>query len=189
MADELGFDLEAPDLRRFLDHLKEFNPALARELRKELRASGDAIIAEQRAILSGPKPGSVKKVGTRPVLIRPKNGRSPYIAQRNIYESGVSSNRSRGMRNEIKAGLKTRISTSATKQGINIRTTKAGAPMSIPWQSAIFHHPVFSSPRQKATWAYQKGQPYFWSPVLRGYVQVRARVADAIDRALQKISD
>lgn len=49
MAD--SFDIEAPDLRKFISDVKEVDPRLATAFRRELRRSGDEIIAAQKGEL------------------------------------------------------------------------------------------------------------------------------------------
>lgn len=43
-----GFDIEAPDLRSLIQDVKAFDPKMATALRRELRRSGDEIIAAQK---------------------------------------------------------------------------------------------------------------------------------------------
>lgn len=188
----LEFNLETPDLKRLLAQIKELNPKLATDLRRELRQSGDAIISEQRKILAGPKPGRVRVSGSAYRLIRPKNGAKPYLAKRNTYEEYEAGNRSRGMRQKISAGLRTVVSTGKTRNGVTIRTSKSKAPMSIVYQSKRFRHPVFASESlggHSGAWVYQRGMPYFWDPIEREFVHVRQRVVDAINRALDQLGE
>lgn len=51
MADGIEFDIDAPDFRRLIQQVREVEPRLATALRRELRRSGDSIIARQRAEL------------------------------------------------------------------------------------------------------------------------------------------
>lgn len=46
------FDIEAPDFRTLFARLKEVEPKMATALRRELRQSGDTIIAQQRDLLA-----------------------------------------------------------------------------------------------------------------------------------------
>lgn len=178
--------LEAPGLKGFLDHVKGVDPTLARDLRRELRSSGDDIIAEQRAILRGPRPGSIRKTGQKLKLIVPSDGGRPYIAKRNVFEYGSASSRaSTGMREQIADGLHTRVTTGARRQSITVRTNSAKAPLSRVWEKKRFRAPNFGS---RTAWHDQRGQPYFWLPVKGGYERVQQRVADAIDRVLRELA-
>ena len=191
MADEFEFDLDAPDIKGLLEHVKGFSPSLARDLRREFRRAGDEIIAAQKAELDKPLPGNERVSGKQLRLIKPK-GRAAYLALRNVYEhKDTGRGGHTGMREAIKAGLRTTVSTGKTRQGLKIRTTRSKAPMSIVWQSRRFRHPVFaieSFGGHDGAWVYQKGQPYFWSPITGHMVQVRKRIADAIDHALLEIA-
>lgn len=55
MADA-EFDIEAPDFRTLIARVKEFDPKMATVLRRELRQSGDGIIAAQRELLAADGP-------------------------------------------------------------------------------------------------------------------------------------
>lgn len=189
MADGIQFDIDAPDLRSLLQHLRDADPQLATALRRQLRESGDAIIAEQRQILSGAKPGGIRKSGSRLRLVRPRNGRRPYFARRNVYETdeaktgGVSN-----LRDQISSGLRTRVVAGKSRQSVSIKTTgprAGGYNMAVVWQKAMFRHPVFGS---SDAWVYQQGQPYFFEPIRNQYDTVRDRIAGAVDEALRRIA-
>jgi hypothetical protein len=51
VTEGVSFDIDSPDLRSLLTALKEVEPKLATDLRRELRRSGDAIIGKQRDAL------------------------------------------------------------------------------------------------------------------------------------------
>lgn len=188
-AGEFEFDIDAPDLRVLLDHLKAVEPKLATALRRELRASGDSIIAEQRAILNGAKPGSVRVARSELRLIVPKNGRKPYFAKRNVFDVGADKTGGvSDLRDKIAAGLKTRVVAGASRQSVSIKTTgprNGSYNMALVWSRSMFRHPVFGD---TSKWVYQKGQPYFWSPAKKGIVQVRERIAAVVDEALARLS-
>lgn len=185
----LSFDIEAPDLQSVLAGLKEVNPRLATNLRRELRASGDEIIAAQRAILAK-RPGRVTGSEKKLRLITPRNGDRPYFAFRRTYqtgdarEGGVSN-----LRSAIAAGLRTRVSTGTTRQGVEVKTTgprNGAANMARVWQTRQFRHPVFGDPSR---WEIQNGQPYFFGPVndeLR--TLMRERIERAVTDALNAIA-
>lgn len=182
------FELDTSNLREVLAAAKEFSPALARDLRRELRTVGDDIIAGQRQILAGPLPGSVAVVGQRTRLVVPSDGRRPYRRTVNVYEERerVARDRKKGMRSKIAAGLKTRVVTGKTRQGVSVRTTRSiSGVMANVWQARRFRHPVFS--HAGSTFVDQLGQPYFWGPAVAGREQAAKKVEDAIAATLDKM--
>jgi hypothetical protein len=190
MAGGVEFDIDAPDLRTLLQALREVEPKLATALRRELRRAGDVIIADQRDILAGPKPGSIAVTGKRWRLVRPKNGGTPYLARRNVYEEGES--REGGvsnLRDQISRGLKTRVVAGKTRQSVQVRTTGPNADgynMALVWNKRLFRHPVFG--HAGSTFVYQQGQPYFFAPIQKNQAEVRDRIAAAADDAIRSIT-
>lgn len=184
-AGGLSFDIETPDLRGLLDGLKEIDPKLATNLRRELRRSGEQIIAEQKKVLSGRPPrvgSSTKKLR----LISPRNGDRPYFAFRTTYQPGDT--RTGGvsnLRDKIAAGLRTRVSTGKNRQSIEVKTTgprNGGFNMARVWQSAQFRHPVFGNTND---WSTQFGQPYFFGPVTDELRELmRTRIGEAVEDAI-----
>ncbi|QIK83111.1 hypothetical protein [Sanguibacter sp. HDW7] len=187
-AASLDFELDTGNLREVLDAAKAFSPKLARELRKELRQVGADIIAEQTKILSGPLPGSVAVTGTKTRIVVPKNGRAPYRRTVNVYEERqrTARDRKRGMRKAIAAGLKTRVVTGKTRQGVAVRTTRSAsgsAPVQA-WQSRRFRHQVFST----GTYVDQLGQPYFWGPAITGRDAAMKKIDAALAAAITEMT-
>lgn len=188
MADDapisVELDLDEP-LGDLLRRLKEVNPRIARDLRRDLRRSGDQIIAAQHAILDGPLPGNATVTGKTTRLVVSRDGRRAYRRSVNTY-GDVATGRGghRGMREGIKRSLSTRVSTSATRQGINIRASRrVGGVMVNTWQATRFRHRVFATD----VWLIQKGQPYFWGPVLAGWATARRNIEKALDDAITQI--
>jgi len=176
-----GFTIEAENLREILGALKEFEPKLARDTRRELRKVGDEIIAEQRSLLGGAPPPRIAVTGAKTRLVVPKDGRAPYFRKVNVYEERERGMRdyNRGMRKKIGEGLKTAVSTGQRSSGVTIRTNRrAGGEMSQVYQSRKFRHPVFGT--AGSTFVYQQGVPYFWGPAYKG----AGRAADAVDTIL-----
>jgi hypothetical protein len=179
-APEVSIDVS--NLREVLTAARDYSPALARELRKRLRSSGEEIIAEQRSILDGPLPGNAAKAGSRIKLVVPRDGRAPHLRKVNVYKDvATKRNRSTGMRERIKASLKTRVVAGKSRQGVNVRAdTRVGGVMAVQWQARRFRHPVFGT----GTFADQKGQPYFWGPAIAGRDKAAERIKQAIDDAV-----
>ncbi|MFD6093650.1 hypothetical protein ACFWGN_16150 [Oerskovia sp. NPDC060338] len=99
----------------------------------------------------------------------------------NVYEERerTARDRKKGMRRKIAAGLKTRVVTGKTRQGVSVRTTRSiSGPMANTWQAKRFRHPVFS--HAGSTFVDQAGQPYFWGPAVAG----RERAVQQIDAAI-----
>ncbi len=183
----LDFELDTGNLREVLAAVKEFSPKLARELRRSLRSVGDDIIADQRQLLTGKLPGSVAVTGTRNRLVVPKDGRKPYMRKVNVYEERerVARDRNRGMRKAIGAGLKTRVVTGKTRQGVSVRTDRRiSGPMAQAWQAKRFRHPVFST----GEYVNQLGQPYFWGPAVAGRDAAAKKIDEAIAAAITEMT-
>lgn len=191
MAEESGFTLDTSNLREVLAEVRQASPALARQLRKRLRGTGEEIIAEQRSILDGPLPSGIRRTGTRYRMVRPRNGRARYMHKVATFEDvEVGRRRSRGMRAGIKKSLKTRVVAGRTRQGVNVRAERrVGGVMVNAWESRRFRHPVFGDTTGERAWVDQKGGPYFWGPAMRGRDAARQRIGRAIDDALAEISD
>lgn len=187
-AADLGFELDVSNLREVLGAVKDFSPALARKLRKELRGTGDEIIADQGRILDGPLPPGVAVAGKRTRLIVPQDGRKPYFRRVNVYEereAAARNRKSRGMRRDIKQALKTRVVAGKTRQGVQVRANSKNSPMTHAWQAQIFRHPVFS---HTGRFVHQRGQPYFWAPAVKGRDRAAIKVDQAIAAALAEMS-
>ena len=184
MAGEgVDVDIEYPDLHALISALKDVDPKLATNFRRELRASGDIIIAEQRRVLAQ-RPGRIRRSGKTLRLIQSR-GKKPYFAFRNTYssdaprEGGVSN-----LRDKIAAGLKTRVTATDKRQSIEIRTSgprQGGYNLARVWQKSRFRHPIF----QTGQWMDQAGQPYFFEPATKEFRDLmRERIQTAIEQAL-----
>ncbi|WP_309129479.1 hypothetical protein [Microbacterium sp.] len=182
------FEFELPDLRALFADLKAVAPKLATDVRRDLRGTGSDIIAQQRRILSGPRPGSIHKTGSTLRLVVPRNGRKPYLAIRNTYETGDP--REGGvddLRSKIRAGLKTSVTSGKTRSSIQIKTTgprNDGYNMAKVWQARRFRHPIFGA----LGWMDQQGQPYFWEPAYDGVEDMQRKVQTILDNAVTTLS-
>lgn len=181
MADSVSFTVEPINLREILAELREVDPKLANGLRREFRRAGDEILAAQRAALSKRPPrvgGSTRTLR----LIRPRNGRKPYLAIRREYHEGQT--RTGGvsqLRSKIAGGLRVRTIASARRQAIEFKSSgprNGGANMARVFEKRMFRHPVFNN---GSAWVPQYGQPYFFKPVND---DMRRRMADRIERAI-----
>ncbi|MCC2030614.1 hypothetical protein [Microbacterium allomyrinae] len=189
MSKVTGAVPDPESLRDRLKSLREFPPKVRTGVRRELRAVGDEVIAEQRAILSGPLPSGTAKTGWRHKRVEKKSrGKGTgkfYLVKVNTYSDAAvrDGGRSTGMRDGIKAGLRTRVVTGKTRQGIEIKTTGPkvdGFNQAKVWNKRRFRHPVFGN---KEKWADQKGQPYYRRPIMDGRDDLLRRTEEILNRA------
>lgn len=190
MTGELGLDVDTASLRSVLQALKQIDPKLATNLRRELRESGEEIVAAQRAELAERAP----KVAGRSEswrLITPKRGkngkaRRPYLARRVDYHAGATRvGGDSDLRQQIADGLRTRVVTGAKREGVEVKTTGpriGGSNMARVWQKKQFRHPVFGG----EGWAVQFGHPYFFGPVTD---HLRYRMQDRVKKAIDAAVD
>lgn len=172
------------NLREIIANCKAVSPALARDLRRSLRQSGQEIIADQKTELSKPSRGMAVKTGQRLKMVGGKGGKKQYLRAVNVYkEQAAGRSRSTGMREAIKAGLKTRVVAGKTRSGVSIKAQRpAGskAPMPAAWNSKVFRHKVFGTDE----WVSQYGNPYWWDPIKNGSAEAKKRIEQAINDAL-----
>lgn len=189
MAGDVSIDIDSPDLRGLFEHVRQFDAGLAAELRRRLRRSGDEIIAAQRAVLAGAKPGSVRRVGTRIRRVTPKN-RASYLAVRAVLETGADrEGASSRLRQRIAQGLSTRVVTGSRRQSVLIRTSgprEGGYNLALLWEKRIWRHPVFGN---RNAWVYQQGRPYFYDPIRDRVVKMQNDIADAVQTILDRIGN
>ncbi|ALV43117.1 hypothetical protein AU252_19755 [Pseudarthrobacter sulfonivorans] len=179
--------ITSPNILEALARAKEIGPAVQRNLRRSLRGVGDDIIKDQKAILSGAKPGVARKAGMRVKKVKRGGTGKVYLRAVNVYKAEAASrSRSTGMRNRVKASLKTRVVAGATRSGISIRADKSvGGVMVKGWNKQVIRHPVFHDPDKiQQTFVSQFGQPYWWEPIKRGRIDAKDKALRAIDDAL-----
>lgn len=175
---------DAASLRALLKDFNDMPPKVKTATRRELRSTGDDIIAAQRAILDGPLPAGVAVAGkTTTLAFNKKSGRF-YTRKLNVYADREvkRGGRSTGLREGIKAGLVTRVVTGTTRQGIDVRTQNSKGQMSTGWNAARFRHPVFGN---RERFVYQSGQPYFFAPIFAGRAALIARAIDILNDAVE----
>lgn len=182
---------DAESLRRLLSGLKDLPPKVRTGTRRDLRGVGSDVIKEQRGILSGPLPSGTTKVGFTHKVVHARRKGKFFVVKKNLYEDAEVKRKrpSRGMRDKIAAGLRTRVATGARYQGIDIQTTgpRAGDPkfnQAKFWNKGRFRHPVFGN---RAKYVDQKGQPYFFGPVIRGRDEMVRRAGEILARTVDEI--
>ena len=179
------FNIDVPDLHGFLDRVRSYDTKLATAVRRQLRESGDSIIAAQRAILAE-KPGTVTRVGKRWRLVTSRHG-APQLVLRDVYRIGPSSSGGVGdLRARISQGLRTRVTAGKTRQSVSIVTTgprNDGYNMARVWQKRRFRHPVFGH-----GWVWQAGNPYFYGPLKTEYADARKRIQTIVEETLERLA-
>lgn len=180
--------LDTSSVRGRFERIREFSPKLARAVRRDMRRSGDEIIAEQRAVLAGPLPRGVTVSGQRTARWRNAKTGKWHTRKLNVYRDTDVRNagRGKGLRRAIGDNLRTRVVISEKRTGVSIRTTNAKNTGSNFWQAKRFRHPTFGN---RDRMQYQAGQPYFWAPAFRGADRMARRIDVALDEALASISD
>lgn len=187
--DPMEITITSPNLRQVMAEAKAIGPSIQRKLRKDLRGVGDDIIKDQRSILSAPLPGKAVKSGQRVRLVQARGKKKAYLRAVNVYQAEPASrSRTRGMRTQIKASLKTRVVAGATRSGISIRANKTNKEgfegVEKVWNKKIIRHPVFKKSGRDAAYVTQFGQPYWWEPINRGQLAARQKALEAIDNAI-----
>lgn len=175
---------DAASLRALLKDFNDLPPKVKTKTRRELRATGDDVIAEQRAILSGPLPAGVAVAGKQQTLAFNKKTGKFYTRKVNVFaEREVQrGGRSTGLREGIKSGLVTRVVTGTTRQGIEVKTQNSKGRMSTGWNAKRFRHPVFGN---RDRFVYQAGQPYFFDPIFRGRADMIRKATDILNDAVE----
>lgn len=189
-ADGPQIQFDTKNLRATLQRVKEDQgPRMLRNLRRNLRAVGDDIIAGQRQELSAPPPGVAQRAGKKVVRVKPRDGRKGYLRTVNVYEAkSAKRSRSTNLRGSIKRNLRTRVVAGKTRSGIRIEAVKTPSTnggkkydMAKVWNKKTFRHPAFGGRGQYIT---QYGQPYWWKPISKGAKKASAQAEKAIADAL-----
>ncbi len=172
-------------LRRLLEKLREFPPAVRTPVRRELRALGAPVIASQKALLDGPLPRGLRKTGFRHKVVHSRRKGKFYLVKTNVYaEQDVKrGGQSTGLRAGIKAGLRFRVVAGKTRQGVEFKTTGPkvdGYNKAKFWQKPRFRHSVFGD---RSRYVDQAGQPFFRRPVIEGRDQLLRGVEGILTRA------
>ncbi len=195
MAEEAaaGAVVDSASLKALLAGLRDLPPKVRTNTRRELRALGQPVIDAQRAILDGPLPGGVAVTGQTKKRVQKYVKGKPtgkfYVVKVNTYATTEAKERaqgrSTGLREGVKGGLKFRIVTGATRQGIEFKTTGPklnGYNSARFWNSTRFRHPVFNTGR----YAYQAGQHYMVQPVLDGKSELLRSAEEILSTAVKE---
>jgi hypothetical protein len=153
-AGAIDFDIKS-NLRGLLTDLKEFDPQLATVVRKQLRAAGDDAIKAMGDILDAEGKGGVVTGFTR-ITGRDSRGRMRLNQRDKVITREANRSRSRGTREEIKRGLKLKVTAGTSRTTVRLATTKGdlrGAMNRRSWR-----HPSFGG---RGPWVEQPGSRYF----------------------------
>lgn len=174
-----GFDIRS-NLRQVLTDLKEIDPALARGIRKKLRASGDRAVAAMKQILEEEGGGVV--TGKTHALGVDRLGRA-RIRVKGLKVRDANRSRSTGARKEVESGLSLRVT--AGKSRTSVRLVSAKGALRKPLNKKSWRHPVFAS--RDAKWVEQPGNQYFNRGAFSEMKQLKNDLEDAIREALDVI--
>lgn len=189
-ATDATVEVRGRNLKAELEALKEFDPKLARAVRRELRNTGKRVIGYMQAEIDKPPRGLVTgvKKETRYTTRRSSLRRSGVEITRRQFVTEVEASgargRSRGSRDEqIKPRLAVAIMTGERRSGIRFRGPApkgfAGAYNRPRWR-----HPVFGT----GEWVEQAGRPYFGKVVTERREELARAVLDALDDALSQMN-
>lgn len=160
---DLTFAADPAQFRALMAEIKEFEPSLARALRKNLRKMGGTV-ADQMKV-------EVRKAP-------PTGGKS-----RGRHQS----------RDQIAAGIGVAIATGKKRQGVFVtgtaRRMAAGhKPMPRAYNKKQFRHPVFASSKKRVTrWVSQQGNPYFGRTIKKNEPGIEQSIQDALIEAISTV--
>lgn len=189
-----SFRVDAREFKALNDRLKEADKAIARKLRKTLKASADDAVRAVRAAAQQENPAKVGKLTKSIKRTRRKDG--SYRLQRVIsgYEAREGGRtRSRGMRKAIAKATTSSLTNSRTTANLRVTTSqkrmpRGMGPMVKAWNTRMFRHPVFADQRETRKewrWVYQGGTSYFTVGVRESSDTIRRNLA----RAMEKVAD
>ncbi len=173
-----GFDIRT-NLRQVLAQLKEFDPALAREVRRSMRQSGDDMITAMGDLLDEYEGGVVSGKTHRMGL--DSKGRSRVRVDK-INTREANRSRSRGARDEVKQGLRTRVSTGVKRTSIRVTASQGDLKRALNTRS--WRHPIWGG----GEWVEQPGNQYFNRGAFSEAEQLQNNLEDALTIALEALA-
>lgn len=178
------------NIREVLADLREFDRALATETRRRLRQAADGAIEEMRRVLAEPSPGVVTQVHSRMEFAQGKRG---IYARRRVtgFDTAAAKGaQSRGARDAVAAGLRTRVVAGKSRQ--TIRITGSGEAFARSYNLPRWRHPVRFNPAttsaKNVPWVEQAGRPYFGAVVAKQRAEIYRRVDEALADAIDAIA-
>jgi hypothetical protein len=160
--------------------LKAFDPELARQVRARMRKAGDGAIGAMGQILDEDTGGTV--AGFARTRGRDSRGRMRNLRGEAIRRDAKRS-RSRGSRQQIKKGLRLRVTTGRSRTTVRLTTTSGELRKAMNAKS--WRHPVFG---RSDTFVEQPGSGYFNRGARAEMDGLRKNLEDAIQIALDAIA-
>lgn len=151
------------DMRAVMAQIKDFDPKLARAVRKRLRVLGDEIAEKMRT--------EVRKAP-------PTGGRS-----RGSHRS----------REQVAAGIGVAIKTGQKRQGVFVTGSSRKLPadrrpFARAYNKKRWRHPVFADPSRRVTrWVSQQGNPYFGRSIAKVEPRIEQEMREALDEAVRTV--
>ena len=175
----LGIDVRS-NLAGALRALREFDPKLLTEVRKQLRVIGNETLTEMRSTVLQPPPEGRTRTPGRPALY-----------SRRLTAGDTT--RSRGSRQAIAQGLKVTIPTGAGRgTRASIRLSGVGTAFPRAYNREVFRHPIRFDPattsRNDVRWVEQSGRPYFGRVIVDRGDRMRSQMIEALENALAAIA-
>lgn len=174
----LAFDIKT-DLRGFLAALKEVDPRIARAVRRKMRQAGDAAIAAMGDILDeyggGVVTGKTHKLG------KDRRGRRRIVVS-GVKTRAATRSRSSGAREQIKAGLKFRVTAGKSRTTVRLTSTSGELRKALNRKHS-WRHPVFGTD----AWVEQPADAYFTRGGVSQIKQMKADLEDAIREGLDAL--
>ncbi len=186
--DDVLVEVRGRNLKAELETLKDFDPLLARAVRRKLREAGKRMIGHMKVELDKEPLGLVTgvKKETRYTTRKSSNRASGIEVTRRQYTKSVTTSgsrgNSRGGRQAIKDKLKVAIQT-GRRSGIRIRG--AGDGFAKAYNTKRFRHPVFGD---RSTWVEQAGRPYFGEVITDRRNELAQAIVDALDEGLDQMN-
>ena len=183
MTGPVKVEVDPQSLKLLLRQLRALPPNVRGPVRKQLRATGDEIIREQRKILDGPLPRGIHATGKTKKKYTAKSGKV-WSRTVNVYdEHEVTRRRSTGLREGIKKSLTVRIVSGKTRVGLNVAASPKKGRGARFYNAKRFRHPVFGHADR---WAYQQGMPYFFKPAYDGLDSMVVKATKILNDAIEK---
>jgi|GEM_PF-3385588 len=173
-----AFDIRS-NLRQVLADLKEFDPKLATAVRRRMRRAGDSAIAAMGTILDEESGGVVTGKTTR--MGTDRRGRAHRVVD-TISTREANRSRSTGAREEIKRGLRLKVTAGKSRTSIRLSTT--GGELRKAMNTRSWRHPVFGTDE----YVEQPGNQYFNRGARSEMDNLRAELEDAIHEALDALA-
>jgi len=162
--------LDPASLRKIMAMAKEVDPALKREIYKELRAAGDVAAQAARDAVTGALPAKADNRSRVQKLLR--------------HSISTKATGSGALRAAIAQGVRVGLGSGKASKGIRITSSDRYLPeskkaMNRVYRLRTFRHPVFGGDR----WVSQHGKDWFYTPIRNKTPEFEKAVSAALDSA------